>query len=101
MGTTLRGNEWTVACERGVVSVNNSEIRIVVDGKEVTKVVPNERTGVPPEIRAWGEALVAGRTLKEQEPEAAIGDLELIELMLRSGEQGGTPMCCRYQRVVS
>lgn len=77
-GTTLHGNEWTVACENGVVSVNDSEISITANGDESKICVPNERTGVPPEVRAWGKALAEGKVLKEQEPEAALADLELV-----------------------
>lgn len=77
-GTTLQGNEWTVACERGVVSVDDSDITQTVNGKVEKISVPNERTGVPPVVRAWGKALVEGKVRTEQEPEAALADLELV-----------------------
>jgi hypothetical protein len=80
VGTTLRGDEWTVACEKGVVTVSGSEVTIVIDGKATTKTVANERSGVPPEVRAWGEALAAGRVQKDQEPEPALADLEIVSL---------------------
>lgn len=116
VGTTLRGDEFTVACENGVVTVNGSDVKIVANGKETQHSISNEKTGVPPEVRAWGEAIAAGKTWEAQEPENALADLELVsplsslrtklglivgqlELMLRSGEQGGSPMTCAYQRV--
>lgn len=80
-GTTLRGNEWTIACENGVVSVtgaSNSEVTIMTNGQRTVLSLPNERTGVPPEVRAWGEALAKGTVLKAQDPEPARADLELV-----------------------
>jgi predicted dehydrogenase len=77
-GTTLRADEWTVACERGWIKVENEQVTISRDGKTETKTIPNERTGVPPEVRAWGASLVAGKPRPEQEPEAALADLELV-----------------------
>ncbi|KIW03136.1 uncharacterized protein PV09_05778 [Verruconis gallopava] len=101
-GTTLRGNEWTVACENGVVSVIDvldSVVTVMVDGKKTILPLANEKTGVPPEVRVWGKALANGTALKAQEPESARADLEIIELILRSGEKGGFPMDCRFQKV--
>lgn len=100
VGTSFREDSWAVSCEGGWITVEDSEVTICRDGQVTKKIVQNERTGVPPEIRAWGEALAAGKVLKEQEPETALADLELIELMMRSGEKGGTPMDCVHQEVV-
>lgn len=77
-GTSLRADEWTVACENGWIKIEDSKVTISRDGKEEVKTVQNERSGVPPEIRAWGEALAAGVVRPEQEPEAALADLELV-----------------------
>jgi hypothetical protein len=81
VGTSLAANEWTVACENGWIKIEDSEVTLFCDGKETKVTVPNERTGVPPEIRAWGEALAAGKVRKEQEPEAALADLELVSYL--------------------
>ena len=48
----------------------------------MTKDLTNERTGVPPEVRAWGEVLASGHVRPEQEPETALADLELGESQL-------------------
>ncbi|KAI0020061.1 NAD-binding Rossmann fold oxidoreductase family protein [Xylariomycetidae sp. FL0641] len=98
VGTSLREDNWTVACENGWISIEDSKVTICREGKETVMNIPNERTGVPPEIRAWGEALAAGKVRKEQEPEAALADLELLELMLKSGEKRGAPMDCVLQQ---
>ena len=92
-GTTHQGREWAVGCEKGSVSLSDNGL--TVDDK--TEEVRDERTGVPPEVRAWGEALAAGKVNERQAPEEALADLELIEAMLRSGEQGGIPIKLEHQ----
>ncbi|KAJ5917695.1 hypothetical protein N7466_011249 [Penicillium verhagenii] len=98
-GTSLRASEWTVACENGWIKIENEQVTISQSGEIQTITVANERTGVPPEVRAWGDSLRAGKVVPEQEPEAALADLELIELMLRSGAQDGAPFACKHQDV--
>ncbi|KAF3017042.1 hypothetical protein E8E14_001932 [Neopestalotiopsis sp. 37M] len=97
VGTTRTANAWTVACENGWILVEDDSITMCRDGSKTHIRVPNERTGVPPEIRAWGESLAAGNVNKEQDPEEALADLELLELILRSGEQDGAPQSCKFQ----
>lgn len=92
-GTTYKADEYSVAFEKGVVSVSRSMVTV---GEE-SKQVENERTGVPPEVRAWGEAIVAAKMHGKQSPEEALADLELLEGMLRSGEQGGRDMALLCQ----
>jgi len=92
-GTTHQGSEWAVGCENGSVSITGN--KVTVDDK--TEEVQDEKTGVPPEVRAWGEALAAGKVNERQAPEEALADLELIEAMLRSGEQGGAPIKLEHQ----
>ena len=77
-GTTFTGTEWAVACEGGTVSISGSTVTTVIDGKEVKKEVEDERSGVPPEVRKWGEALAAGTKNERQIPEEALADLELV-----------------------
>lgn len=92
-GTTHKGSEWAIGSENGFVSISGN--KVTVDGK--TEEIQDEKTGVPPEVRAWGEALVAGKVNDKQSPEEALADLELIEAMLRSGEQGGIPVKLEHQ----
>lgn len=77
-GTSLRADEWTVACEKGWVKVENEKVTISREGQIEVTTISNERTGVPPEIRAWATSLSAGKPRPEQEPEAALADLELV-----------------------
>jgi len=84
-GTTHKGSEWTIACQEGIASVSGSKVTL----KGETTDVEDERSGVPPEIRYWGQALAAGKTNESQSPEEALADLEIIEACLQSGEQDG------------
>lgn len=77
-GTTFTGSEWAVACESGTVSISRSTITTVIDGQEVKKEVEDERTGVPLEVKRWGEALAAGTKNERQTPEEALADLEIV-----------------------
>ena len=96
-GSTLTGFEWIVACDGRSVSVSDSVVATTFNGKEEKKEVKDERTGVPLEVRKWGEALVNGTRNEKQIPEEALADLELVENMLKSGENGGMPMDCTLQ----
>lgn len=94
-GTTYKGSEWTVAGEKGFVSLSRDKVTI---GDKI-ETVQDEKTGVPPEVRAWGEALTAGKLNARQSPEEALADLELLEAMLKSGEQGGVPVALNHQNL--
>lgn len=94
-GTTQKGKVYAVGCEKGYVSVSGS----TVTAGHQTWEVEDEKTGVPPEVRAWGKALVAGTANPEQSPEEAMADFELIEASLRSGEQGGKAIELKWQQV--
>ena len=83
-GTTLTGSEWTVACDGGTVSISSSTITTVIDGKEEKKEIKDEKSGVPPEVRKWGEALVAQTQNQRQTPEEALADLELVRYPIRN-----------------
>ncbi len=79
-GTSFTGYEFSIACEGGTVSLSvfGSTVTTVFDGKEEKTKVADEKTGVPPEVRKWGEALVAGGRNEKQIPEEALADLELV-----------------------
>ncbi|KAK2625157.1 hypothetical protein QTJ16_005526 [Diplocarpon rosae] len=93
-GTTLSGSEYTVACEEGSVTVLPRNKVIVRQGEEsdhnLTETeFKEEGSGVQQEVKAWAQSLVDGTPLPAQSPEEALIDLEILEKMLRSGEQGG------------
>lgn len=78
VGTSLTGSEWTIGCEGGIVTVAESKVTVTAGGKTQEKLIPDERTGVPPVVRAWGEAIATGATVKDLQPEEALADLELV-----------------------
>ena len=101
-GTTAssEGTEIMVGCEQGWVGVKKSKISSgKKDGETKEEEVQDERSGVPPEIRAWGVALSYNKVNKEQRPEEALADLEILEACLRSGENGGVPVELKHQNV--
>ena len=93
-GTTVSGSEYVVGFEGGSVSavpgmlqkmvhgkeeqVNIGTVTTVINGKEDAKQIEDEGSGVMPEIRAWGEALAAGKPNPKQSPEEALADLEMV-----------------------
>ncbi|KAL2357645.1 hypothetical protein BJ546DRAFT_1024045 [Cryomyces antarcticus] len=92
-GTTFGGSEYTVACEKGTVSVSRGMIVVTKDGKEVErKDLTSEGAGVKQEVKAWGEGIAASKQDSRQTPEEALKDLEILEAMLQSGERNGQPM---------
>ncbi len=92
-GTTLSGDDYTVACEKGSVSVQR-DLVIAREGEESEKKekrleLVDKSGGVAPEVAAWAAGLVKGEPNPEQSPRKALADLELLEGMLKSGEKGG------------
>jgi hypothetical protein len=78
VGTSLTGSEWTIACDRGVATVADSKVTIRRGDDVEEMLITDERTGVPPVIRAWAEGLVKSNRDQDLEPEEAIADLELV-----------------------
>ncbi|KAF2806409.1 NAD(P)-binding protein [Mytilinidion resinicola] len=95
-GTTFKSNEYSVACENGIVSVLRGKVVVTKDEADEVKEFPDEGSGVAPESKAWGESLVSGKPDTRQIPEEALADLELLEAFLRSGEQNGAPIELKY-----
>lgn len=81
-GTTMKGKHWTVACEKGCLSVSGSTVTMTdAEGNETSIDVEDEGSGVKPEVRAWGEALTEKRQNENQRPEEALADLEVVSLI--------------------
>ncbi|KAI8932065.1 hypothetical protein NX059_010953 [Plenodomus lindquistii] len=91
-GTTDKGSEYLVACEKGSVHVSRGKVTLVREGKEEVEEFKDEGNGVKQEIKAWAESLEKGKRNEAQSPEEALGDLKILEACLRSGEQGGKPV---------
>lgn len=90
-GTTLKATEYSVACENGSVTIEGDQGWILYkDGRKEEKDFPFTRgSGVMEEVQAWGSALAQGREDPLITPEITLGDLELLEHMLRSADDNG------------
>ncbi|KAI9852205.1 MAG: hypothetical protein M1838_001442 [Thelocarpon superellum] len=95
-GTTLPGWEYSIACEGGSVTVGPTEVTVRrgegENQAESRKAFPNQGMGVKQEVKAWAEGLHCRRLDGAQTPLEALRDLEILELMLQSGEKNGLPM---------
>lgn len=100
-GTTVSGNEYTIACEKG--SVTRSKGKVIVregeekDGNFTESEFTSEGSGVKQEIDAWAESIIGGKANPAQAPEQALADLEILEKMLKSGEGQGKTEALQYQ----
>ncbi|PYI20336.1 oxidoreductase family, NAD-binding Rossmann fold protein [Aspergillus violaceofuscus CBS 115571] len=96
--SSLDESGWTVVGEKGHVRVTNDGVAVHVEGEDDERqTLPVEILAVGNEIRAWGEALTSGEMKVEQRPEEALADLEVIELILKSGKENGVPQVTKYQ----
>ncbi|TGJ79586.1 hypothetical protein E0Z10_g9180 [Xylaria hypoxylon] len=100
VGTTMQAFDFHVACEHGYVKAGSDKVVTVcglgADAKTEEKTF-EKSFGVKEEVQAWAEALISGEPHPDQTPELALGDLELLEKMLTSGDQDGTRQRLEYQ----
>jgi predicted dehydrogenase len=104
-GTTLSGSEYTVACEKGSVTITwvKGRSQVIVrlgeasEGNTSETEFANEGSGVKVEVAAWAESIADGTPNPAQSPEQALADLEILEKMLKSGEGGGKVQSLQYQ----
>lgn len=104
-GTTLSGGEYTIACEKGSVTIIRDKVTVrqgeESEGKyteiDFADNLQNAGSGVKPEVAAWAQSIVDGKPNPKQSPEQALGDLEILEQMLKSGEANGQPQALKYQ----
>jgi predicted dehydrogenase len=99
-GTTMNAFDFHVACEHGYVQAGADKVVTVrgIGASAKTEEKTFEKTsGVKEEVQAWAEAIISGKPNPEQTPELALGDLELMEKMLTSGDQDGARQKLEYQ----
>ncbi|ROV96388.1 hypothetical protein VSDG_05465 [Cytospora chrysosperma] len=91
-GTTMKATEYSVACENGSVTIEGDKAYVLYkDGRKEEKDFPfMESSGVSEEVHAWGAAILEGKENPLITPETTLGDLELLEYMLRSADENGT-----------
>ncbi|KAL4738593.1 hypothetical protein BDV11DRAFT_131115 [Aspergillus similis] len=84
-GSEFKDSVLEFTCEKGVVSLVDD--RLTVNG--VVTEIPFEGVGVKEEVKAFGESIVNGELNEKLRPDEALADLEILEMMVRSGEDGG------------
>lgn len=96
-GTNLKAFDWDIGYEEGTVRAVGETVTVTpVDGEPVVKVF-TRTTGVAEEVQAWAAGIVDGIPNQLQSVEEALADLEFLEKMFRSGEQGGAPQKYEFQ----
>lgn len=86
-----------MGCENGWVKIERGKVSSAKTGNETeVRDFKDEGSGVVPEVQAWAEALKEGKSNKEQSPEEALADLEILEACLQSA---GKPIELRHQNV--
>jgi predicted dehydrogenase len=100
-GITLSGTEYVIACEKGSVTVQNSKVTVRLgeekdDNATVTEF-KEEGFGVKQEVAAWAKSIADGVPNAMQSPEQGLADLEILEGMLKSGENQGKVESLKYQ----
>ncbi len=104
-GTTLSGSEYTVACEKGSVTIIRDKVTVRFGEEsegnfteiDFSEKPDNAGSGVKPEVMSWAQSMVDGKPNPKQSPEQGLGDLEILEAMLKSGEANGQPRILKYQ----
>lgn len=97
-GSTYSKKETTIVGEKGSVSIIGDNVVVrKVDGESTEKAFDWKDYGVKPEIAAWAASIEAGKADPRQSPEQALADLEILEKMLRSGEEGGKSQTLSFQ----
>lgn len=93
-GSAFSDNVFEFVCEKGVVSMHFDGVRV----NGVDHPIEFDGNGVVPEVAEFATAVVNGRPVEmRQSPQQALADLEVLELMLRSGEREGEKMCLQLQ----
>ncbi|KAI1325133.1 hypothetical protein F5Y16DRAFT_279200 [Xylariaceae sp. FL0255] len=100
VGTTMNAFEFHIACEQGFIKAERDRvitIRGVGENATTTEKVFERTSGVKEEMDDWAKAVVSGEPHARHTPEMALGDLELVEKMLTSGDQSGTMQILEHQ----
>lgn len=88
-GTTFKGTGFTVAGEKGTVTLRRETDGWAVtvcdlEGKEGSRKFLGEGSRVGLEVRTWAEGIEKGEVDERAEPEEALRDLEMVSCYLFS-----------------
>ncbi|OTA70679.1 oxidoreductase family protein [Hypoxylon sp. EC38] len=103
VGSKMDAFDFHIECEQGVVKAEGAKVVTIRGiGKDAVteEKVFEKSSGVKEEVHAWAESILSGSPNPNQTPELALGDLELMEKMLTSGDQDGARQKLEYQHFV-
>ena len=90
----LMGQEGSIRANLGGAE---SSVTLFKDGKEEVKMFTDaNRTAILGEFVSFGKAVLEGGKDGKNDPEEALADLAVLELMLKSGEKGGESVALKY-----
>lgn len=96
-GTHLRAFEWEIGYEKGTLKAAGETVTVTpAEGEPVVKEF-TRTTGVAEEVVAWAAAIAEGKPNSLQSAEEALADLEFLEKMFKSGEEGGATQTYEFQ----
>lgn len=103
VGTTLGAFDFLIGCENGSVQAEGGKVVTTrgtgQDAKREEKMF-DKTNGVKEEVRAWAEGMASSTPNPQQAPEMALADLELLEMMLKSGDKDGERQKLELQHYV-
>lgn len=96
-GSLMSSFEWEVACEGGTVKSDGDVVTVTKGGESVEKVF-EKTSGVKEEVDVWARSILEGKGDAMQSAEEALADLEFLERMFGSGEEGGSEKLYELQK---
>lgn len=97
-GSLMSSFEWEVACEGGTVKSDGDVVTVVKKGEESVEKTFEKTSGVKEEVDVWAGSILKGEAERGQSAEEALGDLEFLERMFGSGEEGGEEKVYELQK---
>lgn len=81
--------EWHFGYEKGAITASGNTVTVTSGAGDKTSRDFGRTSAVAEEVAAWAQGLADGKPNPLQSVEEALADLEFLEKMFRSGENGG------------
>lgn len=88
-GSQLSAFTYDFAYKGGVVSIDGDKVTVQAKGGEKTSKDFERTSGVSEEVACWAQGLRDGKQDGRQTPEEALADLEFLQAIFESGDNGG------------
>ncbi|KAL4787940.1 hypothetical protein BJX76DRAFT_317367 [Aspergillus varians] len=97
-GSEFKDNAWEFTCEKGVVTLIGDQLTVGNDATDIPIEIPYEGAGVKEEVNAFGESIGSGVLHEKLRPEEALADLEILESLVKSGEENSVRKTLKLQQ---